>query len=186
MKALVVSRNYDHLYEESMETVLGLLYAGKARVLSFSDRLMKISHRQRHDLAPEFRALMDGWDTLRLPHAVVLLSTRKSRRPFFKALTRNHLFERDGHLCQYDDCQETRDLTVDHVYPKSRFLTGEFRHLPFGLRSWENLVTACHAHNNRKGDRTPDEAGMSLKRPPVTPTNQPDPAMWDRIYPKES
>src|SRR5665213_1458946 len=32
--------------------------------------------------------------------------------------------------------------------------------------TWENLVACCFACNNRKGGRTPDEAGMPLARYP--------------------
>ncbi|HOS03612.1 MAG TPA: HNH endonuclease, partial [Candidatus Hydrogenedentes bacterium] len=35
--------------------------------------------------------------------------------------------------------------------------------------SWENLVVACLACNVRKGNRTPEEAGMPLLRRPVKP-----------------
>ena len=43
-------------------------------------------------------------------------------------------------------------LTYDHVLPKSRG----------GKSSVENLVMACKACNSRKGNRTPEEAGMPL------------------------
>ena len=38
-----------------------------------------------------------------------------------------------------------------------------------GLDSWENLTTACPSCNLIKGNRTPGEAGMQLKRQPVRP-----------------
>ena len=51
------------------------------------------------------------------------------------------------------------ELTVDHVLPKSRG----------GKSTWDNLVAACRSCNLRKGDRTPEEAGMRLLRPPKPP-----------------
>ena len=51
-------------------------------------------------------------------------------------------------------------LTRDHVQPKSRG----------GRDCYENLVIACKACNNRKGDRTPEEAGMPLLAVPFKPT----------------
>jgi 5-methylcytosine-specific restriction endonuclease McrA len=50
-------------------------------------------------------------------------------------------------------------LTVDHVIPRSRG----------GEDTWENLVCACIKCNNKKGDRTPEEAGMKLLRKPMKP-----------------
>ena len=38
-----------------------------------------------------------------------------------------------------------------------------------GKNTWLNLVTACKKCNQKKGDKTPDEAGMSLVRPPFKP-----------------
>jgi 5-methylcytosine-specific restriction endonuclease McrA len=64
---------------------------------------------------------------------------------------------RDRYTCQY--CQQvlnTGDLTLDHVIPRSRG----------GETTWENLVACCNLCNNKKGNRTPDEAGMKLLRPP--------------------
>jgi 5-methylcytosine-specific restriction endonuclease McrA len=45
------------------------------------------------------------------------------------------------------------------VIPKSRG----------GEDTWENLVCACVECNNKKGDRTPEEAGMRLLRKPRKP-----------------
>ena len=48
------------------------------------------------------------------------------------------------------------ELTLDHVIPRSRL----------GESAWENLVACCHPCNNKKGSRTPEEAGMKLLRAP--------------------
>jgi 5-methylcytosine-specific restriction endonuclease McrA len=45
---------------------------------------------------------------------------------------------------------------MDHVIPRSRG----------GASTWENLVASCFACNNKKGDRTPGEAGMTLAKQP--------------------
>ena len=73
-------------------------------------------------------------------------------------LSRKNVLRRDRHACQY--CGERGRLTIDHVLPKSRG----------GKDSWENLVAACVPCNNRKGDRTPGEAGMTLARKPFRPS----------------
>ena len=73
-------------------------------------------------------------------------------------LSRKNILRRDKQTCQY--CGSRRHLTVDHVMPKSRG----------GRDTWDNLVAACITCNNRKGDRTPDEARMPLKRTPFRPS----------------
>lgn len=72
-------------------------------------------------------------------------------------LSRKNIYLRDNHICQY--CGKNTNLTIDHIMPKSRG----------GSDSWENTVVACTRCNNRKGDHTPEEAGMKLKRMPYRP-----------------
>lgn len=73
-------------------------------------------------------------------------------------LSRQNIFKRDGHSCQY--CGSKKDLTLDHVLPRSRG----------GKTSWDNLTTACKSCNSRKGDLTPAEAQMPLHQPPFKPS----------------
>ena len=75
-------------------------------------------------------------------------------------LTNRTLFQRDRNLCLYCGHQyPSRVLTRDHVVPASRG----------GTSVWENCVTACRPCNQRKDDRTPEEAGMKLLAVPYTP-----------------
>ena len=72
--------------------------------------------------------------------------------------TRKNLLVRDNFECQYCSSKKT-PLTMDHVNPKTKG----------GLDTWENLVAACQPCNRKKGNRTPKEAGMPLKRMPRKP-----------------
>ena len=74
-------------------------------------------------------------------------------------LTRRNVLRRDSHRCQY--CGSRDRLTLDHVLPKSRG----------GPDAWENLVAACVPCNNRKGNKTPEEAEMPLRRKPFRPSH---------------
>jgi 5-methylcytosine-specific restriction endonuclease McrA len=38
-----------------------------------------------------------------------------------------------------------------------------------GKKTWENIVTACWACNNKKSGRTPDDAHMQLMKKPTKP-----------------
>ena len=42
-----------------------------------------------------------------------------------------------------------------------------------GRTDWENIVTSCYACNDRKGSRTPEQAGMKLLRQPKKPVSLP-------------
>ncbi len=73
-------------------------------------------------------------------------------------ITRRGILARDQHTCMY--CGKkggAAGLTLDHIHPKSRG----------GQGSWENLVASCSPCNNRKANKTPEEAGMKLLRRPL-------------------
>jgi 5-methylcytosine-specific restriction endonuclease McrA len=93
---------------------------------------------------------------LRLPSVIRLLEYRRIPHQT-RSLSRKNILMRDRYTCQY--CHRTMpsaELTLDHVVPRSRA----------GETTWENLVACCHPCNNRKGSRTPEEAGMKLARAP--------------------
>jgi 5-methylcytosine-specific restriction endonuclease McrA len=71
-------------------------------------------------------------------------------------VTRDGVLRRDQRICAY--CGGYAD-TVDHVLPRCRG----------GGDSWFNLVAACQSCNGVKGDRTPQEAGMTMIREPFEP-----------------
>ena len=77
------------------------------------------------------------------------------------ALTNQALFARDQHLCLYCGREFHRSaLTRDHVHPVSKG----------GRDIWENVVAACFHCNSRKGNRTPQQAGMPLLAVPFRPS----------------
>lgn len=71
--------------------------------------------------------------------------------------TKRGVMDRDKHQCVY--CGLGNASTVDHVMPRSRG----------GRDTWENLAACCLSCNHRKGDRTPEEAGMRLRWHPWRP-----------------
>lgn len=93
---------------------------------------------------------------LAVPSVIRLLEYRRIPHQT-RALSRKNILMRDRYTCQY--CHRTlpsSEMTLDHVIPRSRA----------GETTWENLVACCHSCNNKKGNRTPEEAGMKLLRPP--------------------
>lgn len=94
-----------------------------------------------------------------IPAVVRLRQWLRWREPRVR-FNRKNLFVRDEYRCQYCHLQLPGDvLTMDHVLPRSRG----------GPTSWENVVTSCARCNRRKGGRTPEEAGMPLRRCPRPP-----------------
>ena len=94
--------------------------------------------------------------SIKLPSVIRLLEYRRIPHQT-RALSRKNILMRDRYTCQY--CLKSTPsgvLTLDHVIPRSRS----------GETTWENLVACCHYCNNKKGNRTPEEAGMKLARTP--------------------
>lgn len=99
---------------------------------------------------------------LSIPIPSVVRLLRYVRVPYrhqVPAWTKAGLMRRDRHTCAY--CGR-RGSTVEHLLPVSRG----------GQSTWSNTVVACLACNTRKGDRTPQEAGMPLILRPTVPTVQ--------------
>ena len=83
--------------------------------------------------------------------------------------TRRGVLQRDGYACIYCGVRagdvaagrrlSKRDFTLDHILPRSRG----------GKNTWGNTACACQPCNQRKGNRTPHEAGMPLRWEPKRP-----------------
>ncbi|GAB4397236.1 MAG: HNH endonuclease [Rhodoferax sp.] len=77
------------------------------------------------------------------------------------ALTNAKLFARDRHVCAYCGQQfPDSELTREHIIPYAQD----------GRDDWMNVVTACRSCNHRKGNRTPEQAGMPLLYAPYVPS----------------
>ena len=84
----------------------------------------------------------------------VAMKWRSARAPSW---SRKRLMMRDKEHCAYCGKHAT---TVDHVLPVSRG----------GTSSWLNTVAACSPCNNKKGNKTLQEARMKLKVTPYAPS----------------
>ncbi|WP_165787003.1 HNH endonuclease [Pseudohalioglobus lutimaris] len=73
---------------------------------------------------------------------------------------RRVIFQRDEGLCMYCGTSVPfRHFQMDHIIPKSRG----------GPDTYQNLCCSCGVCNDRKKNRTPDEAGMKLLAVPYVP-----------------
>ena len=96
------------------------------------------------------RARVPTPSVIRLRHFVKVPYARRV------PLNRKAVFLRDAHSCQY--CGKAAE-NIDHVVPRSQG----------GVHTWENVVASCRRCNSKKGGRTPNQAGLALRRRPVAP-----------------
>ncbi len=142
-KVLVLNQTFEPLSICSAKKALILIILNKAVMLAPNDKKSIISTNKGYPLP----------SIIKLNYFV--------QRPYKKVyLTRKNVLRRDNYKCAYCGRSDLQ-LTIDHIKPKSRG----------GLDDWENLVTACIKCNNKKGDRTPEEALMKLNIKPFKPTH---------------
>jgi 5-methylcytosine-specific restriction endonuclease McrA len=123
----------------------------RALLLGLSGRVEVLEYYERRVRTPS--------SLFALP-AVIRVPGWVDRMPQVVALTRRNVLLRDGNACMYCGTETGRELTIDHVVPRSRG----------GRTEWDNVVAACAPCNRRKGDRTPTEAEMRLRVAPRAPS----------------
>lgn len=142
-RVLVLNQNYEPLSVCSARRALVMQLLGKVEIVETYDGLRVRSYRASMALPSVVRL----WSYVKVPYKRILL-------------TRKNIIKRDDHVCQY--CGNARAvMTVDHIIPKCNG----------GSDTWENMVCACEKCNNKKGDRTPEKAGMRLLRMPKRPSH---------------
>lgn len=121
----------------------------RAIVLLLKGKAVEVEHYDESYITPDIPLPL----VIRLQHYIKI-----PHKPI--PLTRKNLMHRDNYTCQY--CGKTgSDMTVDHIFPKSRG----------GKDEWENVVVACLRCNVGKGNKTPEEAGLSMRTKPARPNN---------------
>jgi 5-methylcytosine-specific restriction endonuclease McrA len=143
-RTLLLNATFEPLKIISWQRAITLLSQGKVEVIDFYDR--------------DIRGVSI---TFKLPSILRLLKLVRIKRAKREVrFSRANIYQRDKYSCQYCGIKyPAEDLTFDHVIPQ----------VQGGEASWENIVTACLACNNKKGGRTPQEARMRLIRTPMKP-----------------
>jgi 5-methylcytosine-specific restriction endonuclease McrA len=123
---------------------LKLVYKGRAEIVAYSKRFF-------------FRA--EGKTKVYVPKLIRLLrfivTIYRTKVPYSK----RNVFLRDNHECAYCGKKDER-LTIDHIIPKA---VG-------GKSDFMNTVASCVKCNATKNNRTPEAAGMAMRRKPHVPT----------------
>jgi 5-methylcytosine-specific restriction endonuclease McrA len=142
--ALVLNATFEPLHIVTWQRAMQLLFQGKVEVVEESEREVRTVRL-----------------TIKVPAVLRLLQyVPLNRKKPIVRFSRANIFLRDRHQCQYCGHKFNKNqLTLDHVIP---IVQG-------GRKCWENIVTACKPCNQRKGGRTPAQAGLHLVRKPRRP-----------------
>lgn len=165
---LVLNRLWQPVNICSARRAFALLYLGHAEVVHTDEQ----NNFYTHDIDSWMTSTRDAKNmevvrtiscTFGLPSIIVLQIFDRLPKKDVK-FTRQNIFERDDHECQYcGKSFEPKELNLDHVVPRDKG----------GKNSWDNIVTSCIRCNTRKANKLPHEARMFPRKEPKAPTWRP-------------
>jgi 5-methylcytosine-specific restriction endonuclease McrA len=182
LPTLVLNRHWQPIHVTTVTRALVLLWNDAARVVE-PDEWRLCTWHDWVEIEPEAGSPCLRGARLRLRVPEVISLTHYDRLPSTAVtFSRRNVAKRDHYTCQYCGAQPGGEsITIDHVLPRSQG----------GTSSWTNCVAACEACNARKADRTPEQAGLRLRKRPLRPEWKPlyatqgaRVATWDRFLPQ--
>lgn len=158
---LVLNRCYLPIHIISWKRAMSLLYKGHAKSLDYNfvpyeyDKWIEYSNETPGD----YDLVGTTNYSIAAPDLIVLSHYDKLPKRDIK-FSRENVFHRDKHVCQYcGDKFKRAQLTIDHVVPKCQG----------GKSVWDNIVAACKDCNARKADKAPHQVGLKLIGKPLEP-----------------
>lgn len=173
-RTLILNQTYTAHEIVDWKDAVTRMFKGTIEVLAQYDEV--IAHVDRQTLAtfPDLKVALrqvvqtdvESMD-LKVPAVAVLRRAVKMVKSGVK-FSKPNVCLRDDFRCQY--CRSKlpmSKLNYDHVVPRQQG----------GKTTWENIVMSCYKCNEKKRNRTPDEAGMPLlalpRKPAVLPMSVP-------------
>ncbi len=160
---LVLNKNWQAINVKTPFEAISMMYANTATVLHVegTDIMSPLSWNQWVELPyDENQQYINTTNKkIRVPKIIILAKYNKvpQRRP---RLSKRNIWLRDNFTCQYTGKRiKKSEGNIDHVIPRSKG----------GKTDWSNLVIACKEINQLKADRTPEQAGLKLIKPPAEP-----------------
>lgn len=134
----VIVLNYDYSFLGVVPLERAFLYISKGKVF-----IEKFSERMVTTFKENFKV------PLVVRFSYMVREVKKRKIPWSKRA----VLVRDKYTCGYCGKVDKSKMTVDHIHPKSKG----------GKNTFENTCASCFDCNNKKGDRTAQEVGMSTK-----------------------
>ncbi len=143
------------------------------RITSVKEAICLLTSEKAVSVIEEDRFVRSPSLSIRIPSVISVVGYSSFPRKKV-AFSKLNVIYRDDMACQYCGRRYSmRELTVDHVIPRSRWESITGKGLTDGFASWKNLVCACRWCNSRKGNRLMKEIGWALLREPFEPEYMP-------------
>jgi len=159
MDTLVLSHAYEPVARCDWQRAITLLFEGKVEIIK----------------EYEDRNVSSVSVTMKVPSVIRFLRMSRPRKRAVK-FSRENVYMRDHGRCQYCSRKVThKEATYDHVIPRSQG----------GPTNWVNVVISCTPCNQKKGGRTPSQAGMKLLSIPTKPEALHNPPRLTFLFDKD-
>jgi 5-methylcytosine-specific restriction endonuclease McrA len=124
-------------------------------------KVMKLIVKDKVEIISSWDSYI-SWSSGKIKHpSIIRLKNHVKKNYFNSNFSKKALIKRDHSTCQYCGQKLTSSqITIEHVTPRAQG----------GGTSFTNCVVSCQACNNKKADRTPEQAGMVLLRKPTPPS----------------
>jgi hypothetical protein len=164
---LVLNRNWQAIHVKSPAEALSMMYTDAATGLDIIGEDNMVPYRWKDwvtlpkDKSSNYISTVRG--KIKIPKVIVLCHFNKVplKRPKFSL---GAVWNRDEGICQYTGKKLSKNEgNVDHIIPRSRG----------GKTDWSNCVLTNKEVNAKKANRTPEEAGLKLIKPPIIPKYMP-------------
>jgi NAD-dependent dihydropyrimidine dehydrogenase PreA subunit len=164
---LTLNKSYVAINVQSVKRSISAVCKGNAKVLDAQYQQHDWDSWLEQEPGEEHILAVRGREFVKIAIPEIIIATSFNELPSSKVtFCRRNIFKRDKYTCQYCHKQPPRDeLTLDHVIPRSLG----------GVSSFDNCVLACLSCNAKKANRTPEQAGMKLKKKPIRP-------QWKPLY----
>ena len=165
-RVLVLNKNWQAINTSTAGHAISLIFSGQAKGILVEDsKIQALEWEEWINISvPDDDAVISTVDKkIKIPSIIVLCFYDKIPKQSVK-LTQNNLWERDNFTCQYTGTKVNKTTgNIDHIIPRSLG----------GKTTWENCVIACREINDKKSDKTPEQAGLALIRKPIRPRTMP-------------
>jgi 5-methylcytosine-specific restriction endonuclease McrA len=164
---LVLNRNWQAISVKTPAEVFGMLMTDSATALNITDNNemfpLRWSEWQLLPVLDNDIFIQSVNKKFKIPKVVVLCRYDKvpKKRPNFSS---KNIWVRENGKCAYTGKKlKPHEGNIDHLIPKSRG----------GKTNWTNCVLAHKEVNAKKGNKTPEEAGLKLLIKPEPPKELP-------------
>jgi 5-methylcytosine-specific restriction endonuclease McrA len=163
----VLNRNWQAIHVKCPAEALSMMYTDTATGLDILGEDQMVPYKWSdwinlpYDSESDYVKTING--EIKIPKVIVLCHFDKVpvKRPKFSL---SGVWVRDNGICQYTGKKLSKNEgNVDHIIPRSRG----------GKTNWDNCVLSHKEVNAKKANRTPEEAGLKLIKPPATPRHLP-------------